>query len=69
MAEINYIGVRWITETQKWQSVISHKGIRYNCGSHVEQKDAIKARDRKIIEKCLPVKLQYLKPLSKSKSI
>ena len=69
MAEIKYTGVRWIRETQKWQSVVSHNKIIYNCGSHVEQKDAIKARDRKIIEKCLPVKLQYLKPVSKSNTI
>lgn len=65
MPEKKYIGVRWITETQRWQSVIRHNGIVYNCGMHIEQKDAIKSRDRKIIEKCLPVKLQYLKPTKK----
>jgi len=69
MAEKKYTGVRWVSETQKWLSVVRYGGISYNCGSHVEQKDAIIARDKKIIEKCLPVKIQYLKPASKQNTI
>lgn len=63
MAEKKYTGVRWISETQKWQSLVRYNGLTYNCGMHIEQKDAILARDRKIIEKGLPTKLQILKPI------
>lgn len=65
MAEKNYSGVRWISETQKWQSVVRENGLTYNCGMHLDQLAAVKARDRKIIEKGLKKKLQILKPVSK----
>lgn len=65
MADKNYTGVRWISETQKWQSKVSSNGIVYNCGNHVEQLDAVRARDRKIIEKGLKRQLQILKPAKK----
>jgi hypothetical protein len=65
MAEKNYIGVRWISEIQKWKSQIRHKGITYNCGNYTSQKEAIIARDTKIIQHGLKIKLQYLKPVEK----
>jgi hypothetical protein len=68
MADKNYTGVRWISETQNWQSKVSSDGIVYNCGNHVEQLDAVRARDTKIIEKGLNKPLQILKPLKKVKS-
>lgn len=65
MAEKNYIGVRWVSEIQKWKSQIRHNGITYNCGNHTDQKKAIIARDTKIIQHGLKIKLQYLKPVEK----
>ncbi len=65
MAEKKYTGVRWIAEIQKWLSVVSEKGIIYNCGNYVEQLDAVRARDKKIIEKGLKKPLQILKPVKK----
>ena len=67
MAEKNYTGIRWITETQKWQSVVRRKGITFNCGNYLSQKEAVIARDKKILEHGLKVKLQYLKPLNNEK--
>lgn len=68
MAEKNYTGVRWISETQKWQSSVRANGTTYNCGMHLEQLDAVRARDTKIIEKGLKKPLQILKPVKKVKS-
>jgi len=65
MAEKNYIGVRWVSEIQKWKSQIRHKDITYNCGNYTSQKEAIIARDTKIIQHGLKIKLQYLKPVEK----
>jgi len=65
MAEKNYIGVRWVSEIKKWKSQIRHKGITYNCGNYTSQKEAIIARDTKIVQHKLKVKLQYLKPVKK----
>ena len=65
MAEKNYIGVRWVSEIQKWKSSIRHKGITYNCGNYTSQKEAIIARDTKIIQHGLDIKIQYLKPIKK----
>lgn len=61
----DYTGVKWNSDLQKWVSVVRHKKVTYNCGSHIEQKYAVIARDRKIIEKGLNVKLQYLKPIKR----
>jgi len=58
-----YTGVRWVEEHKRWQSSVRHDGTVYQCGMHVDQKEAVKARDKKIIEKGLPTKLQYFKPL------
>jgi len=63
MSEKHFVGIRWVTEIQKWQSVIRHKGITYNCGNYLSQKEAIIARDTKIIQHGLKIKLQYLKPV------
>jgi hypothetical protein len=65
MAEKNYTGVRWVSEIQKWKSQIRHNGITYNCGNYTDQKKAIIARDTKIIQHGLKIKLQYLKPVEK----
>lgn len=62
MAEKQYQGVRWVTEIQKWKSQIRHKGIVYNCGNYLDQKQAVIARDTKIIQHGLKLKLQILKP-------
>lgn len=65
---VEYIGIQWVEKHQKWQSSVRHNGTTYSCGMHVDQKEAVKARDKKIIEKGLPTKLQYFKPLAKSKT-
>jgi hypothetical protein len=65
MADKNYTGVRWISETQKWQSRVSSNGVVYNCGNHVNQLDAVRSRDMKILEKGLKKPLQILKPVKK----
>jgi len=61
----DYTGVRWMPEHNKWQSMIRHKGVSYNCGMHVEQKAAVIARDTCILNNGLKVVLQILKPLNK----
>ena len=58
-----FIGIQWVEKHQRWQSSVRHDGTTYQCGMHVDQKEAVKARDRKIIEKGLPTKLQHFKPL------
>lgn len=59
----DYKGVHWNRKQQRWISTIKAKGITYNCGSHFEQVDAVKARDRCIINNGLGVeKLQVIKP-------
>ena len=62
---VEYIGIQWVEKHQKWQSSVRHNGTTYSCGMHVDQKEAVKARDKKIIEKGLPTKLQYFKPIKK----
>ena len=59
----DYKGVSWNRKQQRWVSAIKSKGITYNCGSHLEQIDAVKARDMCIIHNGLGVeKLQVIKP-------
>jgi len=65
---MEYTGIKWIQKYQKWQSSVRHDGTVYQCGMHVDQKEAVKARDKKIIEKGLPTKLQYFKPVKVAKS-
>lgn len=61
----DYRGIRWVAEHQKWQSTINHKGIKYHCGMHENQMDAVKARDKKIIQHGLNIPLQIIKPIKK----
>ncbi|MES2864102.1 MAG: hypothetical protein V4666_08290 [Bacteroidota bacterium] len=61
----DYRGVKWMPELNRWQSMLRHKGVTYNCGLHIEQKDAAKARDTTIIKNGLNVELQVLTPLKK----
>jgi len=63
MAEKNFTGVKWVEKHQRWQSSVLSNGVHYPCGMHLDQKEAVKARDKKIIEKGLSTKLQYFKPL------
>lgn len=65
MAEKHYTGVQWDAILQRWKSMVRHGGRTFNCGMHVEQKDAVKARDTCILNNGLNVKLQILKPLKK----
>lgn len=61
-----YRGVSFHRLIRKYSSAVSHKGIKYNCGTHDTAEAAAKARDRKIIEKGLNVPLQILKPLKRT---
>lgn len=58
----NYIGVGWNREQQKWRSSVSEKGVKYDCGYFDSERDAAKARDRKILALGLNKPLQILKP-------
>lgn len=59
---IDYKGVRWSRKQQRWVSAIRHKGVEYNCGSYLEQREAVKARDLCIIKHSLGLeKLQLLR--------
>lgn len=57
-----YIGVGWNRELQKWRSSVSGKGVKYDCGYHESEREAAKARDRKILALGLNKPLQILKP-------
>lgn len=59
-----YTGVRWSTEYDKWYATISEKGVTYHCGFHDNDKEAAKARDKKIIALSLKKPLQVLKPFN-----
>lgn len=56
-----YNGVKWDNVTQQWNANFSYKGIKYNCGYFNNERDAAKARDKKIIETGAKAKLQILK--------
>lgn len=59
----DYKGVSWNRKQQRWISAIKCNGITYNCGSHIEQIAAVKARDLCIIKNGLGVeKCQVIKP-------
>lgn len=58
-----YIGVGWNRELQKWRSSISENGIKYDCGYHKNEREAAKARDKKILALGLNKSLQILKPI------
>lgn len=57
-----YIGVGWNREQQKWRSSVSEKGVKYDCGYFDSEREAAKARDRKILALGLKKPLQILKP-------
>lgn len=61
----DYQGIKWVDQHQRWQSSVRSNGVHYACGMHINQKDAVMARDTKIIEKNLNAKLQMLKPVKK----
>ena len=62
-----YRGVKWVSKYFKWQASVRHNGVTYPCGMHDEQMDAVKARDKKIIEHGLNVPLQIFSPVKKTK--
>lgn len=57
----DYDGVTWNTQSQLWKSSVSDKGIKYECGYYNNERDAVKARDKKIIELGIKKPLQILK--------
>ena len=60
-----YKGVSWKTKNRKWQSQITVKGVRYECGHFDTELEAIRARDKKIMALGLPNSLlQIFKPMS-----
>lgn len=65
MADKNYIGVKWIPNLLKWQATVAHNGVKFNCGLHNTQHEAVKSRDMTILQKGLNVRLQILKPIKK----
>ena len=63
---VDYKGVSWNRQKQRWVSKVVRKGVVYDCGSHIEELDAVKARDMCIIRNGLGVeKLQVIKPQKK----
>jgi len=58
-----YKGISWHSQTQRWRASVGANGIKYDCGKYVNQIDAVKARDRKIINLGLKVDLQIFKKL------
>lgn len=60
-----YIGVSWKPSIQKWTSSVSEKSVKYDCGYHDNEREAAKARDRKILALNIKKPLQILKPLNK----
>lgn len=63
----DFRGIKWVEKHKKWQSSLRHNGVHYPCGMYVNQMDAVKARDTKIIQHGLKVKLQILSPVNKNK--
>ena len=57
-----YSGVSYNRFTKQYTSTVTRNKVKYNCGSYDTEIEAAKARDRKILEKGLNVKLQVLKP-------
>jgi len=60
----NYKGVSWNRQHLKWESYVTEKGVRYDCGCYDDERSAAKGRDRKIIALGLNKPLQVLKPLT-----
>lgn len=57
-------GVKWNGEHEKWYSMITESGVTYHCGFYDNDRDAAKARDKKIIALGLNKPLQILKPIN-----
>lgn len=62
MPEKNYSGVSWSRKEQCWKSKVKINGIIVLVGVFADQKQAVIARDTKIIQHGLKLKLQILKP-------
>lgn len=62
MAEKNYNGVSWSRKEQCWKSKVKINGSMVLVGVFQDQKQAAIARDTKIIQHGLKLKLQILKP-------
>lgn len=60
----SFTGVKWSGEHDKWYSIITEKGVNYHCGFYENDRDAAKARDKKIIALGLKKPLQILKPIN-----
>lgn len=56
-----YKGVCWNKQAQMWKSSVSNKSVKYECGYYHDDREAAKARDRKIIALGLKKPLQVLK--------
>lgn len=59
--ESQYQGVSWNVQAQKWKSSVSENSIKYECGYFNTDREAVVARDRKILALGLSKKLQILK--------
>lgn len=58
-----YTGVSWHSETQKWRSTVSFKGVKHECGYYDTEREAAKGRDMKIVKFDMKKPLQILKNL------
>ena len=56
-----YIGVSWNTTAQKWTSTIAINNKTINCGYYLNERDAAKGRDMKIMALKLEKELQIFK--------
>ena len=60
----NYKNISWDRVRRLWRGHISHKGVRFDCGSYEEELQAVRAVDMKIIKNGLDYKkLQILIPV------
>jgi hypothetical protein len=59
-----YTGVGWEKSTQMWKATVTHQRVTYECGRFDDDREAAKARDRKIIAIGLNKPLQILKRVS-----
>jgi len=65
MAEKNYIGVSWSRKEQCWKAKLKINDSFVVVGVFPDKKQAAIARDIRIIQLGLKIKLQYLKPVEK----
>jgi len=57
----DFVGVRWSSQHQRWKAGFTYKKVRYECGYYTDQREAVLARDKRIIQLGLDIKLQILK--------